>query len=137
MNPELKQALLDYEVQPPLDCETEAIVAASTDPDITWWVGTVHGLRTSTVAAHIVLALEAGDFETLELLRANPSAPLEDMRRVPMNRQTNHGLERFLARSGFNNESDHAGLLSRKARSRRTLGAVWDEALEKYGSDPR
>lgn len=129
ITPELKRRLLDFEESTgsrPLEPWLENLIAASDDEDIAYWVAVSHGLLTSTVAAHLGRASSFADPNIHSRLSINPEAPLEAMRRTPVNEHLYYGLMRFIERSGFSLDSSEAVALMTYVESGRLLGEVWD-----------
>lgn len=116
----------EFSKTPPPEAWLEDLIAASEDEDIAFWVGVTHGLRTSTVAAHLERATTYSDQNLRGILSANPEAPLEAMRALPVNEHIYYGLQRFIERNGFSLESDEAARLLDYTHSELPLGQVWD-----------
>lgn len=127
--PALKHRLLytnEFSKNPPPGAWLEDLIAASEDEDIAFWVATTHGLRTSTVAAHLRRTPTYSDPNLRVLLSANPEAPVEAMPALPVNEHFHYGLQRFIERHGFSHESDVAAELLEYTHSELPLGQVGD-----------
>jgi len=130
LSAERRSLILSGCFRTPLGFELERLVALTDDPEISLWVASAPGLRTSTVAAHLAFDRTP---EVHDRLRVHPQAPLEEMRSVPAHRHSPCGIVRFAERSLFEVPEGLAqDLLERFPNDTRPLGELWDEVASRY-----